>query len=80
MGSRNWEVKIVDMEMDDVEFIADHMFENFVEHHKVMCNLIDATCVEPQGFRRPGNQSCRREGIATCEQSDVVTLLHEFFC
>ena len=72
-------MKIVDVEMHDVEFVSDYVLEHFIEHHEMMCDLIDATSVESQRFWAARNQIRRRNGIAARKQSDFMPLLHEFF-
>jgi hypothetical protein len=48
---RNRKVKIIDVEVHDVEFISDDVLENFIEHHEMVCDLVDALFVESQRFR-----------------------------
>jgi len=79
MSSGSREVKIVNVEVDDVKFISDETLENSVEHHKMMRNLVDATAVEPQGFSAARNQFRRRDRVAARKQSNFVSLLHKLF-
>ncbi len=48
-------MKIVDVEVNDIEFISDHVFQHFIEHDEMVCDLIDATSVESQRFRAARN-------------------------
>ena len=77
MGARNWEMKIVDVKVNDVEFVASNQFDDLVEHHKMMRELIDTPFVESQRPRAARNKPCICDRITASEQSDIVTLVNQ---
>ena len=77
MRARNREMKIVDVKVNDVEFVASNQFDDLVEHHKMMRELIDTPFVESQRSGTARNKPCICDRITASEQSDIVTLVNQ---
>jgi hypothetical protein len=75
--TRQREMQIVDVEVDDIELAATMKY--LFQQADVMRELIDTGLVEAQRTRDDRDQSRRRHRIAARKERHVVTLRHELF-
>ena len=71
------ELKLVDMEVQDVEVIG--ALAHAIEHQHVIGDRIDDAGVEPQRLGHAGHEIGRRDRIAAGKQRDVVAQRNELF-
>ena len=69
------EMKLVDVEVQDVEFVG--ALAHAIEHQHVIGDRIADAGVEPQRLRHAGHQIGRRDRIAAREQRDLVAERHQ---
>lgn len=70
-------MQIVDVKVNDVEFVALDQFDDLVEHHKMMGDLIDAPFVESQRSGTARNEPRACDGVTAGKQRDVMTLVNQ---
>src|SRR5258705_314722 len=63
-----WEMKMIDVEMQDIELVAP--LAHLIEHEHVVRDRITHRRIEPQGGDRTGNELGRSDGIPAREQGD----------
>jgi ABC-type microcin C transport system duplicated ATPase subunit YejF len=71
-------MKLVDVEMQDVELIG--KLANAIEHQHVIRNRIADVGIEPQCLRGTAHQLCGGDRIRTGKQRYVVTQPDQFIC
>ena len=71
------EMKLVDVEMQDVEIVG--ALAHAIEHQHVIGNGIAHAGVEPQRLRHAGHEVGRRDRIAAGKQRHVMAERHQFF-
>lgn len=71
-------MQIVDMEMHDIKLIG--ALEYMLQHQQMMCHLVYAVLVQPQGAPAGGYQSRGSHGVATGEKRDFMAQAGQLFC
>ena len=71
------ELKLVDMEVQDVELVG--ALAHAIEHQHVIGDRIDDAGIEPQRLGHAGHEIGRRDRIAAGKQRDVMAERHELF-
>ena len=73
--AREGEVHVVNVEVDYVKFIGG--LKNLLQHQYVVGQLVYTFLVEAQRARAARYQLCRCDRVATGEEGNIVTLLHQ---
>jgi hypothetical protein len=70
-------MKLIDMEMQDVELVG--AFADAIEHKHIIGNWILYVRIKPQRGRYTWHEARRRDRVATREKSHIVTKANELF-
>ena len=71
-----WKVKLIDVEMENVEFLG--TLAHAVEHEHVVWDRVAHIEVQPQRHGSTGNEMGAGYRVAACEQRYFVTQSHQF--
>jgi hypothetical protein len=70
-------MELVDVEMDNVEFI--NQFSNLIQHNQVIRDYILNGCRESERCSCTSYELCRSRRVAACKQGNIMTRADELF-
>lgn len=73
---KNWEMKLVDMKMQNVELVLE--FADLVQHQHIVGNRVDHPAIEAQSHGCAADQPGIGDGVCRGEQGHLMTLPDQF--